>query len=327
MRKLTILFIIASFSFGLSCGLNLREVFALEKIVAIVNNEVVTQKELADFLNFMRMQLSREMKGKELEQKIQSMKLDLLNELIKDRLILQEAKKILDEARTKTDTKSQALVYILEVDQNRVKAKINEIKKQYPSDVDFQEALAKQGLTQADLESRIKDEMLKYNVVQLKVEQEIVVRPEEVTDFYNKNPQEFKSPEEREMTVIQLENKDQAQSFSYNLKRGEKLESMASRYIIKILPDKLKAAKSGELKREVEEAVFSLPLGAASDALEIDGKNYVFIVDKIIPPRQLPISEVQAQISDYLFSKKKQEKLSKWLDEIKKSSYVEIRQN
>jgi len=327
MRKTIIILVIMSLFFGVSTGLNLKKVFAVEKIVAIVNNEVITQKELADFLNYMRMQLSREIKGKELEQKVQSMKLDLLNELIRDRLILQEARKMLEEARAKKDNKSQMLVYLLEVDQNRVKAKINEMKKRYPSEDDFQEALTKQGLTQADLESRIKDEMLKYNVVQFKIDQEIVVRPEEVTQFYNKNPQEFKSPEEREMTVIALENKDQAQSFSYNLKRGEKLESLASRFPIKVLPDKLIAAKNGELKQEVEAAVFSLPLGAASEALEIDGKHFVFVVDKITPSRQLPIAEVQAQISDYLFSKKRQEKLGKWLDEIKKSSYVEIRQN
>ncbi|MBM3250171.1 MAG: hypothetical protein FJZ09_04915 [Candidatus Omnitrophica bacterium] len=325
MRKLKSLLAVL-FCFGLS-GFSPDCSFAVEKIVAIVNNEVITQKELSDFLSYMRIQLSREIKGKELEQKLQSMKLDLLNELIRDRLILQQARKMLDEARKKTDKASQMMVYLLEVDKNRVRARINEMKKRYPSEADFHEALAKQGLTQADLETRIKDEMLKYNVVQLKIDSEIAIRPEEVTLFYNKNPQEFKSPEEREMTVIALENRDQAQSFSYNLKRGEKLESLASRYPIKILPDKLIAAKDGELKPEVESAVFSLPLGAASDALDIDGKHFVFIVDKITPSRQLPIAEVQAQISDFLFSKKRQEKLDKWLDEIKKSSYVEIRQN
>ena len=37
-------------------------VYAQDKIIAIVNNEVVTQKDLDDFLNFMRMQLSQEVR-------------------------------------------------------------------------------------------------------------------------------------------------------------------------------------------------------------------------------------------------------------------------
>ena len=67
--------------------------YAEDKIVAVVNKDVVTQKDLNDFLHFMTMQLSREFKGKELENKLASIKADLLNRLIEDKLILQEAKK------------------------------------------------------------------------------------------------------------------------------------------------------------------------------------------------------------------------------------------
>ena len=69
------------------------ELYAQDKIIAIVNSDVITQKDLNDFLNFMRMQLMTEYKGKELENKIQSMKLDLIDKLVEDRLILQQAKK------------------------------------------------------------------------------------------------------------------------------------------------------------------------------------------------------------------------------------------
>src|SRR3989338_6450398 len=77
--------------------------FAQDKIVAIVNNEVITQKDLDDFLNFMRMQYAQELKGRELENKIQSMKIVLLDKLIEDRLMLQDAQKTLNEANTKKD--------------------------------------------------------------------------------------------------------------------------------------------------------------------------------------------------------------------------------
>ncbi len=87
--------------------------FAQDKIVAIVNKDIITQKDLNDFINFMRVQLSTQYQGKQLESKIQSMKLDLLDKLIEDRLILQKAKK---------DN--------MGIDPDRIKAKINEIKKE-----------------------------------------------------------------------------------------------------------------------------------------------------------------------------------------------------
>ena len=66
--------------------------YALDKVIAVVNSEVITQKDLADFLNFMRLQYSRQFQGKALEEKVDSMKKDLLQRLIEDRLILQQAK-------------------------------------------------------------------------------------------------------------------------------------------------------------------------------------------------------------------------------------------
>ena len=117
--------------------------FAQDKIVAVVNNEIITQKDLNDFVNFMRMQLSIELTGEQLEQKIQSMKADLLNKLIEDRIILQEAKK------------NKVLV-----DENRVKAKIDEIKGHYGREAEFQAALVQQGLAQADLELRLREQLL-----------------------------------------------------------------------------------------------------------------------------------------------------------------------
>ena len=53
--------------------------YAQDKIIAVVNNDVITHKDLDDFADFLRMQLSREYKGSALEIKIESIKKDLLD--------------------------------------------------------------------------------------------------------------------------------------------------------------------------------------------------------------------------------------------------------
>lgn len=284
---------------------NLKPSFAEDKIVAIVNNEAVTRKDVDDFLHFMSMQLSREFKGKELEAKIDSLKTDLLNRLIEDRLILQEAKK-----------------EKLPVEEARVKAKINEIKKRYRSDDDFQKELMGQGLTQADIENKIRDQFLMYGIIEQKVRSKVNIKPEEITSFYEANKKDFSSGETREFESYALENADLADSFAYNLKLGKTPEDLATRYPFTMNSFSVLAGES--LKKEIEEAVFKLGINEVSSVVSMDDKYYVFKLINIIPARTLSLNEVQYKIQTFLFEKRMQEDLVKWIDELKKRSYIKI---
>ena len=67
-------------------------VFADETVVAVVNNEVITKKDLNDFISFTRLQLAQ-YSLEDTEERISQMLPDLINRLIEDRLILQAAYK------------------------------------------------------------------------------------------------------------------------------------------------------------------------------------------------------------------------------------------
>jgi hypothetical protein len=180
--------------------------YAQDKVIAIVNNEVITQKDLTDFLNFIRLQYSRQLQGKALEEKIISVKRDLLQRLIEDRLILRQAK--LDK---------------IVIDSTRVKSKIDEIKKRYGSESDFEVDLAKQGLVRADLENKISEQMLMYNFVEQNVRSKVVIRPDEVTSFYAQNKGQFLKPQERILTLFILQDESIAKTVSYQLRLGKKI--------------------------------------------------------------------------------------------------------
>ncbi|MDO8662819.1 MAG: peptidyl-prolyl cis-trans isomerase [Candidatus Omnitrophota bacterium] len=285
-----------------------HSLYAEDKIAAIVNNEVITQKDLDDFLHFMTMQLAREYKGKALENKLASIKTDLLSRLIEDKLILQEAKKekiILDEAR--------------------VRAKVNEIRKRYDSDSAFQAELMGQGLTQADIENKVREQFLMYAIVEQKVRSKISVRPDEVTSFYENNKKDFSPGEEREFIAFALDNEDLADSFAYNLKIGKTPEDLAARY--PFTANQLSVAQGEDLKKEIEETVFKLAVNEVSDVVKMDDKYYVFRLINIIPPKQLSLNEVQYKIQSFLFEKKMQEEMAKWIDELKNQSYIKINQD
>jgi parvulin-like peptidyl-prolyl isomerase len=286
---------------------NLNYVYALDKIIAIVNNDAITQKDLDDFVSFMRMQMSGELKGRQLDDKIKTMTPEFVDRLVEDRIILQEAKK----------NKFIA-------DENRVKGRLAEIKRQYPSDIEFQEALKRQGMVQADIEARVRDQMLMYNIIESKVRSKVVISPAEVTNFYQQTPDNFKSPQVWEFDFLALDSQAVADEISQGAKKGQPLDDLAAKFSLSL--DKL-SMKEGQFKKDVEGVLLKLKAGDVSAPLKIEDKYYIFRLNKINPPRQLSLFETQEYIHSYLFNKKMQEGLARWLDELKKQSYIKILTN
>jgi foldase protein PrsA len=280
-------------------------VYAEDKIIAIVNNEVITQKDLADFLNFMRIQLSAEYKGRDLENKIQSIKQDLLGKLIEDRLILRQAK----DSNIKPDPA-------------RVKARLAEIKKRYSSDLQFQQILMSQGLTQADVEKKISEQLMTLSIIDQQIRNKIVVNPSEVTDFYQKHPQELAVPEERVLEAIAVDKEEVARAIYKELKSGADVKTTADKYGLPV--DNFTAARNGSLNPDVEETVFKMALGDVSGPIKIQEVFYILKLEKINLPRNPALPEVQDKIYGFLYEKKMQEAFKKWLDELKAQSYIKI---
>ncbi len=281
--------------------------YAQDKIIAIVNSDIITQKDLNDFLNFMRIQLSAGHSGQELESRLQSIKLDLLDRLIEDRLILQEAKK-----------------NKLSVDNNIVTAKIDEIKKRYASEPEFIDALGKEGLVQADLEKKTMEQLLMHNIVEIKIKRKIFINPTEVTAFYQENIEKFKLSEQREFESIAISDENKAREIFNGIKNGQDINELAHKYSLNI--SKFIATQGGELRKDIEDAVFRLSLKEISEPLKLQEVYYIFKLNNITQPHQQSLSEAQDKIYNFIFNAKMQEEMVKWLDDLKKASYIKIMQ-
>ena len=283
------------------------KLYAEDKIVAIVNRDVVTQKDLNDFINFTRMQMASSYTEEKIENKIKTIKKDLLDKLIEDKIILQEAKK-----------------NNIKLDEARVKARIEELRKRYGSDADFQAALAGQGLVQADIESRIREQLFMYDIINAKVRSKIVVNPNEVTEFYEKNIEEFKFPPQLQIDSLTTENADEARQIFLNLKSGKDPESLVNADSVSL--DRMNVIK-GQLRKDIEEIVFKLKVQEVSAPVKIGNKYYIFKLNRITPERQQNLTEIRDRLYTILFNQKMEEELTKWLDELKRHSYIKIFQN
>ncbi len=284
----------------------LPEAFAAERIVAVVNNEAITQKDVDDFVNFMRVQLTQQIDDKrELEKNLKNIESDVVNRLIEDRLIIQEAKK-----------------QGINIDENRVKSRIDALKSRYPSEKYFIDSLLGQGLSLADLENRLREQLMMYTLVEYKIKSRIVVNPSEVTEFYQQNIDKFKIGDQKEFLVVSTSELDIAKDFSDEVKKEGDFQKAADKYRLSV--NKIAVSKTGQLDKNIESAMMKLGVAEVSSPVPFKDLYYVFKLNQIIPASQQNLCDVQDEIYNLLYNQKMQDKMVTWLDELKKKSYIKV---
>ena len=280
---------------------------AQEGLVAIVNNEVITQKDLDDFIKFMQIQMSGQFSEEEVKQRIEQMLPDLINRLIEDRLILQAAYK-------------EGIV----IAPTRIRSRVEQIKKKYPSEAVFQSVLVAQGLSLSDIELKIKEELLMFAIIDEKIKSKIVVSPQEVTDYYYAHSNDFIAPERRLVRFLTIRDSGLAQQIQKTITEYEDLDTIAKRYSLEMTD--LGWVTTKQLKGEIADIVFGLDTGELSPVLDSDDKSYIFVVTAIKPPGEIPLFDIQEEISRFLFEKKMQESLVEWLEKLKSEAYIKVKE-
>ncbi len=148
-----------------------------------------------------------------------------------------------------------------------------------------------------------------------------MVKPAEITDFYNKNSPEFVSPQKRDFQSLVATSESTAKDIFNALENGREINDLAKEYSLTV--NSFSALK-GELKKDLEDVLFNLKVGQITKAIKIKDSFYVFKLNKINQPRQQTLAEVQDNIYNLLYENKLQEALAKWVEGLKKSAYIKI---
>ena len=102
----------------------------------------------------------------------------------------------MDNIIIETLLRNEARRQNLEPDQAKVEQQWQQILKNFPSQADFQKALAAQGLTDAQLRKNIEESMKIQQVLDLALKDVPLATDAEVQKFYDDNLQKFSRPEQ-----------------------------------------------------------------------------------------------------------------------------------
>jgi peptidyl-prolyl cis-trans isomerase SurA len=293
----------------------------IDKIVAVVNDEVITQQEINQHLLPIYDEYKKEYTGRRLENKMAEAKDMILDQLIDDKLILAEAKRQKIEATDK-----------------EIEIKLQEIKNRFETEEQFREILARQNISLTELRDRLKSDIIKSKLVRREVGWKIAVTPSEVRDYYDTHIEDFTEPEKRRVLniVIKKTKKGRAKDETIFLikkikeliEQGQDFEELAKEYSEGAHAKKgghLGLVEKGQMIEEIDDAIFLLKVGEISDIVESSIGYHIFKVSEIILAYSIDFEVAKYEIEDLIYREKIDKNLKKLLKRLRKNAYISIK--
>lgn len=315
MRKKTSVFALV----GLAAVLSLAAGQVVEEIVAVVNDDVITLSQYKEQYDSTIQQMRAAFQGEEYEKQLAMLKKEMLNMMITDLLLMQQAKE-----------------KNLNVGE-QLKAAVENIKKEnnIASDDDLKRGLRQQGMDYDQWLRQLEDNMLKQGLIYSEVDRSIVLDDSEIVGYYKLHPQEFTEPEEYKIRAVYLSTEEKTPAALEEMKKeiegkvkaGEPFNILAKEYSdgpAKESEGDLGTFKKDELDKTLEQAVSKLKTGETSGWVETKNGWYMLRLEEKKDSRLMTFEEVKKNVEERLYIQKKEKKLEEYLKGLREKSYVKI---
>jgi len=284
----------------------------VDRIVAVVNDDVITLTELREQVLYYKV----EAHGEEVPDD-ERLARQLLDRLIESRLQLQEAERekvTVDEAEVTEEI-------------------VSRMKKLELSTVqEFEDAVKKQGLTLDQIKKRLREQLMVAKVIRRKVSFRVSVTEQEVDHYLQENREKLETgltyharhilvvPEGERTDAGWATARETAAAVFARLKAGADFAEVA-----KEDGGDLGTLKKGELADEIESQILRLAPGQVSEPFRTGLGYHIVKLESRETLEGEGLTRLRQQVRDVLFREKYQARLEAWLGEIKKRAIIEVR--
>jgi parvulin-like peptidyl-prolyl isomerase len=288
----------------------------LERVIAKVNGEIITQTE------FQARQLAAAQAARVEPDKVGQFLRDnnakILQEAIDDILLVQRAE--------------DAGLHLRPEVLNDV---IDGIKKdnKIENDSQFQEQLAREGLTLDELKRNIERSIIRRQILSREVESKIAVPDSEARVEYDKRLTEYTRP--ATVSLLEIVIKDEgpeslarAQEVLARARKGEDFASLARLYSAsptKATGGDLGKLAHGDLNPELEKVAFALPVGAVSDPIRSGGGYRILKVTEKTDASVVAFDQAKEEIKQGLSQQRWAKDYETYIAELRKNAMVDLR--
>ncbi len=226
----------------------------------------------------------------------------------------------------------------IKVDDAALDEHVAGVKKQFPSEDEFKEALSKMNVSEDDIRSDFRRGKAIEQLIDGKIAQKVTLSDEEVKKYYDNNPDLFKQPEQIQASHILIKvdaDSDESQTeqarkkieeIQRKLKEGGDFAALAKEFSQG--PSGPKGGElgyfgRGQMVKPFEDAAFALKPGDVSDIVQTRfGYHLIKVTDKKAEST-VPYDDVKEKLKDYLKKQKIQEEVGLYVENLKAKATVE----
>lgn len=217
----------------------------------------------------------------------------------------------------------QAEALDVEVTDEQVDARLEQIQKQYfgGDKAKYEKQLKDQGLSDKQVRNDIRAQLVSEKIFE-QVTRKVNVTDAEVEKYYNENKSQYSQPESREVRHILVKTKAKADEIRKQLEEGADFSELAKKFSedtgSKADGGKLTISK-GQTVAPFDKAAFALDKNAISQPIKTEfGFHIIQPLGDVKPAKTTPLKEVRDSIKQQLQQTKRNEAMTKWVDDLKR---------
>jgi peptidyl-prolyl cis-trans isomerase C len=291
----------------------------LPDVVARVNGESVTKAELERAIAAIEARAGAPMPVEQRDRILRT----ILDQVVSYKLLVQESH------TRKVDAPD-----------TEVAARIQEIQGQFPNQASFEQMLTARHTTIEELRSDLRQDLAVQKLIDAEIAPKIAVKPEQLADYYAKNPDQFKQPERVHASHILIgvpRGADAAAKAQARAKADQVLQDVKAGKDFATLAKEnsqdpgsapnggdLGFFQPGQMVGPFNDAAFSLAPGAVSDIVETEFGFHIIKVAEKEPSRTVPLDEVKPQLEQFLLQRNRQEQTDSFVNGLRTKGMIEI---
>jgi peptidyl-prolyl cis-trans isomerase SurA len=284
----------------------------VNRIVAVVNGEVITLHELQQRVNSNLPGQDNNLRNAD-QAREDRMRQRVLQSMINDQLLEQEAERL-----------------ELEVSDVEVEQQVKQIRqKRDLSKQKFRDLLQKNGLTLQEYKQRLREEIKKSRLLNSMVRQKVVVSQEEIESYYRKHKDEYRTPKCYHLRLILMQDRDELSRVRSRIDSGQLGFAEAAKKYSRGpgAPDggDLGMCPHKDLRSEWKQAVQDLQAGEMSEIFSLQGHYALLYVESTQSGGVTPLSKVRDKIREKLYQEKLQARFKDYIDQLRSKAVVDVR--
>ncbi|RMH68631.1 MAG: hypothetical protein D6675_15370 [Gemmatimonadetes bacterium] len=259
----------------------------VDRIVAVVDDDVILLSELEQQLEIYAAQFQIPLSD---TQRIQSLRQELLEGMINDKIAVRVAREDEDISVSATEI------------EDALESALADIKSRFTSEEDFELALAEEGTSLDELREKyrveVEDQLYKSKLISTKIRANVKVTQADLQKFYEENKDKFPTETPTEVTVAHIlflikpatdiieQKRQELNQIRTRILNGEDFATLAEEYSedpgSRMRGGDLGFFSRGSMVKEFEDVVFSLDAGEISDIVETRfGLHIIKVEEKV----------------------------------------------